>query len=205
MDNLLLNCFDQNFECWSKMSTLDSRRLVDSLGSKLWSRGWTWSVVRSLWLVPMFPCKVHPTRGWSMGQQYNLLCRKQLSLSRRYSGDSSTGLLVQSWRSPTWLSAIRSTNCTSGLWKVATEYIPYYYFQIEDWKWVWISGDWAVVVWCGSNPMLEYNGGFVLSRQRSDGTLPPELEGEIKEVLETYGMRLEGMCLTDSTSCQIWE
>ena len=205
MDNLLLNCFDQNFECWSKMSTLDSRRLVDSVGSKLWSRGWTWSVVRSLWLVPMFPCKVHPTRGWSMGQQYNLLRWKQLSLSRRYSGDSSTGLLVQSWCSQTWLSTIRSANCTSGLWKVATEYIPYYYFQIEDWKWVWISGDWAVVVWCGSNPMLEYNGGFVLSRQRSDGTLPPELEGEIKEVLETYGMRLEGMCLTDSTSCQIWE
>merc|ERR1719167_1565946 len=64
--------------------------------------------------------------------------------------------------------------------------------QIEDWTWVWISGDWAVVVWCGSNPMLEYNGGFVLSRQRSDGTLPLELEGEIRKILETFGMKLEG-------------
>ena len=44
--------------------------------------------------------------------------------------------------------------------------------QIEDWKWMWVSEDnnWAVVVWCGYNPVLDYNGGFVLSRTRSDGT-----------------------------------
>ena len=83
--------------------------------------------------------------------------------------------------------------------------ISIFYIQIEDWKWVWISGDWAVVVWCGSNPMLEYNGGFVLSREKSDGTLPPELEDEIKNILETFGMKLEGMCRTDSTGCQVWQ
>ena len=86
-----------------------------------------------------------------------------------------------------------------------TANISIFYIQIEDWKWVWISGDWAVVVWCGSNPMLEYNGGFVLSREKSDGTLPPELEGEIKNILETFGMKLEGMCRTDSTGCQVWQ
>ena len=53
--------------------------------------------------------------------------------------------------------------------------------------------------------MLEYNGGFVLSREKSDGTLPPELEGEIKNILETFGMKLEGMCRTDSTGCQVWQ
>jgi len=54
--------------------------------------------------------------------------------------------------------------------------------QIEDWKWMWISEDnqWAVVVWCGSNPMLDYNGAFVLSRTRSDGTLPHALEPTIR-------------------------
>ena len=54
--------------------------------------------------------------------------------------------------------------------------------QIEDWKWMWVSEDnlWAVVIWCGSNPMLEYNGAFVLHRQRSDGTLPTELEPVIR-------------------------
>ena len=87
---------------------------------------------------------------------------------------------------------------------IFTAYNSLLYFQIEDWKWVWISGDWAIVVWCGSNPMLDYNGGFILSRQKSDGTLPPELEDEMKKVLETFEMSLEGMCRTDSTSCLEW-
>ena len=54
--------------------------------------------------------------------------------------------------------------------------------QIEDWKWMWVSEDnlWAVVIWCGSNPMLEYNGAFLLHRQRSDGTIPSELEPVIR-------------------------
>jgi len=75
--------------------------------------------------------------------------------------------------------------------------------QIEDWKWMWISGDWAIVVWCGSNPMLEYNGAFVLSRNPSDGTIPTNLEGEIREQLQLYGMNLDTMCLTDSTHCAV--
>jgi len=75
--------------------------------------------------------------------------------------------------------------------------------QIEDWKWMWISGDWAIVVWCGSNPMLEYNGAFVLSRNPSDGTIPTNLEGEIREQLQLYGMNLDTMCLTDSTNCAV--
>jgi len=75
--------------------------------------------------------------------------------------------------------------------------------QIEDWKWLWISGDWSIVVWCGSNPMLEYNGAFVLSRNRSDGTIPAELEPEIREQLALYGMSLDTMCLTDSTNCVV--
>ena len=75
--------------------------------------------------------------------------------------------------------------------------------QIEDWKWMWISEDnnWAVVVWCGYNPVLDYNGGFVLSRNRSDGTIPASLEPTIREELAKYGMDLDLMCLTDSTGC----
>jgi len=75
--------------------------------------------------------------------------------------------------------------------------------QIEDWKWLWISGDWAIVVWCGSNPMLEYNGAFLLSRNRNDGTIPEELREEIIEKLSEFGMRLEDMCLTDSSKCSV--
>jgi len=75
--------------------------------------------------------------------------------------------------------------------------------QIEDWKWLWISEDnqWSVVVWCGYNPMLEYNGAFVLSRSRSDGTLPADLEPTIREQLTKYGMNLDEMCLINSLEC----
>jgi len=76
--------------------------------------------------------------------------------------------------------------------------------QIEDWKWMWVSEDnnWSVVIWCGSNPMLDYNGAFVLSRERSDGSLPPELEPVIREELGKYGLNLDEMCLTNSLACR---
>merc|ERR1712066_592239 len=61
--------------------------------------------------------------------------------------------------------------------------------QIEDWKWMWLS--------------VDNNGAFVLSRTRSDGTLPPELEPVIREELSKYGMDLDEMCLTNSTECQV--
>jgi len=75
--------------------------------------------------------------------------------------------------------------------------------QIEDWKWLWISEDnqWSIVVWCGYNPMLNYNGAFVLSRSRSDGTLPADLEPTIREQLTKYGMNLDEMCLINSLEC----
>lgn len=75
--------------------------------------------------------------------------------------------------------------------------------QIEDWKWLWISEDnqWSIVVWCGYNPMLNYNGAFVLSRSRSDGTLPADLEPTIREQLIKYGMNLDEMCLINSLEC----
>jgi len=75
--------------------------------------------------------------------------------------------------------------------------------QIEDRKWMWIKDDWALVVWCGYNPVQVFNGAFVLSRRRSNGSIPVELELEIREQLEMYGMDLDTMCLTDSTKCSV--
>ena len=47
------------------------------------------------------------------------------------------------------------------------------FFKIEDWKFVSIPDpDWALVIWCGSNPVLKYNGAFVVSRQRSLAGIP---------------------------------
>ena len=77
--------------------------------------------------------------------------------------------------------------------------------------------------------MLEYNGGFLLSRSRSDGSLPADLEPTIRymnistialcfpyinistifsissiifrEQLSKYGMNLDEMCLVNSLEC----
>lgn len=75
--------------------------------------------------------------------------------------------------------------------------------QIVDWKWLWMSEDWALVAWCGSNPMITYNGAFLLSRTRSNGTLPPQLEREVREEMAKYGLNLDTMCVTDSTQCTV--
>jgi len=73
--------------------------------------------------------------------------------------------------------------------------------QIEDWKWMYVNGDWAWVVWCAHNPILLYNGAFILKRTRSDGTMPPDVEMEMRAEIAKYGLKLEDMCLTDSTAC----
>jgi len=73
--------------------------------------------------------------------------------------------------------------------------------QLEDWKWMWISGDWSFVIWCGSNPMLKYNGAFVLSRNKSDGIIPPHILEMLEPELAKYGLTLEEMCLTNSLQC----
>ena len=64
-----------------------------------------------------------------------------------------------------------------------------------------MSGDWAIVVWCGYNPVQKFNRAFLMSRSRSDGNIPAELEGEVRDQLNMLGMDLDAMCLTDSIQC----
>ena len=75
--------------------------------------------------------------------------------------------------------------------------------QIEDRKFMWLSGDWAIVVWCGYNPVQKFNGAFVMSRNRSDGTIPGDLVDEVRDQLDMLGISLDNMCLTDSTQCEV--
>merc|ERR1711963_9083 len=60
--------------------------------------------------------------------------------------------------------------------------------QIEDWKFMAIPDpDWAFVIWCGHNPILNYNGAFVISRKRNLETLTPEVDNKLREAAEKYG------------------
>jgi hypothetical protein len=61
--------------------------------------------------------------------------------------------------------------------------------------------DWALVIWCGSNPALDYNGGFVISRHRSLGMLPADVEVELREAAERFGINYDTLCESDNTLC----
>ncbi len=63
--------------------------------------------------------------------------------------------------------------------------------------------DWAFVVWCGSNPALDYNGAFVVTRNRNLDPLAdlPEVEAELRAAAEAVGINYDDMCVTDNTEC----
>jgi len=73
--------------------------------------------------------------------------------------------------------------------------------QIQDWKIIWAKEDWMFVIWCGSNPLLNNNGAFLVSRSQSDGKIPDDLESEIRLVVQDFGLDIDDMCITDSTQC----
>ncbi len=63
--------------------------------------------------------------------------------------------------------------------------------------------DWAFVVWCGSNPALDYNGAFIVSRQRNEDNLTPEVEAELRAATSAVGIDYDAMCVSDNTNCPI--
>lgn len=74
--------------------------------------------------------------------------------------------------------------------------------QIEDWKFVAMPDpDWALVIWCGSNPVLKYNGAFVISRHQSLGKLTPEAEAGLREATSNFGLDFDEMCVSNNESC----
>lgn len=74
--------------------------------------------------------------------------------------------------------------------------------QIEDWKFVaYPDPDWALVIWCGTNPVLEYNGAFVASRQRHLFDLPSDVEVKLREAATSFGIDFDAMCVSDNLNC----
>ena len=79
-------------------------------------------------------------------------------------------------------------------------------FQIEDWKFVaWPPPDWAFVVMCGSNPALNFNGAFILTREKSIKALDslPEVELALRATAESLGIDYDSMCESDNTNCPV--
>ena len=74
--------------------------------------------------------------------------------------------------------------------------------QIEDWKFVSIPHpDWALVVWCGHNPLIQFNGAYIISRQRSLDNIPKEVEEEFRRVAPQFSLDYDQLCVSDNTKC----
>jgi len=77
--------------------------------------------------------------------------------------------------------------------------------QVEKWHIVSFSetDGYMMVFWCGTNPALNYNGGFVLSRTRTQNDMSEETEAGFRLVAAGLGVDYDSMCVTDNTDCQV--
>jgi len=74
--------------------------------------------------------------------------------------------------------------------------------QVEKWYVVsWPEPDYMFVFWCGENPALTYNGGYVLSRKRNIDDMLPETEAVFRQLVADKGLDYDLMCPSDNTMC----
>ena len=74
--------------------------------------------------------------------------------------------------------------------------------QIEKWHLVsQPQDDFMFVMWCGTNPALDYNGAFILSRDKTLAGIRPETEAEFRSVARSHGVDYDDMCVSDNTNC----
>ena len=76
------------------------------------------------------------------------------------------------------------------------------FLQVEKWHIVSRPEEnFMFVMWCGTNPALDYNGAFLLSRGRTEAGLPAEAEAAFREVAARHGVDWDSMCVSDNTQC----
>jgi len=74
--------------------------------------------------------------------------------------------------------------------------------QVEKWHIVSRpQEDFMFVMWCGTNPALDYNGAFVLSRGRTEEGMEADTLAEFQAVAAKHGVDWDSMCLSDNTNC----
>ena len=64
--------------------------------------------------------------------------------------------------------------------------------QVEPW--VVISKpheDYLLMLWCGSNPVLKYAGGILMSRNNDYEQMPKEIEEIFREAAKKHGVDLD--------------
>ena len=79
------------------------------------------------------------------------------------------------------------------------------FFQKESWRIVsWPEqGDYLLMLWCGQLPILDYNGGIVLSRKRSGKEMPQSIRDELTKSARSFGLDYDSFCESDNTWCPL--
>lgn len=76
--------------------------------------------------------------------------------------------------------------------------------QEEDWRILsWPDeGDYMFLLWCGKLPVLEYNGGIVMSRHRSEHQMPHHILQEFKDIAAKHNIDYyKDLCPSDNHHC----
>jgi len=74
--------------------------------------------------------------------------------------------------------------------------------QSEDWRLVsWPHPDYALMLWCGRLPVLEYAGGIIISRKRTDKEMPSEVVRTFRDVLQSHGLDYDKTCPSNNDHC----
>ena len=78
------------------------------------------------------------------------------------------------------------------------------YLSVQVEKWHIVSKpqeDFMLVMWCGTNPALDYNGAFLLSRGRTEEGIEADSLAEFQAVAAKHGVDWDSMCISDNTNC----
>jgi len=59
------------------------------------------------------------------------------------------------------------------------------------------------MLWCGKLPILNYNGGIVLSRERTGIKMPENTRKEFRKVAKKFGLDYDSFCVSDNTWCPL--
>lgn len=76
--------------------------------------------------------------------------------------------------------------------------------QEEDWRLVSMPHpDYALMLWCGHLPVLDYAGGILISKHRNADKMPKEVELEFRKVMKNHGLDYDKMCPSNNDHCPI--
>jgi len=74
--------------------------------------------------------------------------------------------------------------------------------NVEVWRFVSMPHpEWAFVLWCGSNPILHYSGGFVLSKHQRFSSMPADVKQAMQADLVNFGLDLDALKVMDNSVC----